>query len=132
MRNAVWTFVMTLAACAAFRGYPPQAAEVEIAWTAPGDDGNVGTASEYDIRYSADSATLVAWTSAIQIGNEPIPLIAGTTQRDTLTLGAGVWFVAIKARDEAYNWSGMSNIIRVTIDGVMPAAIVDLRYRILP
>jgi hypothetical protein len=30
---------------------------VTVAWTAPGDDGDAGTAAEYDIRYATDPIT---------------------------------------------------------------------------
>lgn len=127
-----WTLIMTLTACCIIRPHPPRAAQVEVGWTAPGDDGNVGTCAEYDIRVSQDSTLLVGWTSAIQIAGEPVPHVAGTVETDTLTLANGTWYVGIKARDEAFNWSGLSNVLRITIDVVVPASIVDFRYRILP
>jgi len=80
MRNAAWTLIMTLAACAIIRPHPPMAAQVELTWTAPGDDGNVGTCAEYDIRYSQDSTVLVAWINATQVQGEPTPKVAGSVQ----------------------------------------------------
>lgn len=88
-------------------------AEVIITWTSPGDDGAVGTAAQYDIRYSADSSTAANWNSATQAVGEPVPLIAGTTQDYTMYLAEGVWYFAIKTRDEAFNWSSRSNVARV-------------------
>ena len=38
---------------------------VTLSWTAPGDDGNWGTATEYDIRYSQSPITTeVQWHTA--------------------------------------------------------------------
>jgi len=130
--NWGWTIIMTLAACTIIRPHPPQAAQVELTWTAPGDDGNVGTCSEYDIRYSQDSTLLVGWTSATQVAGEPAPKPAGAVEMDTISVGNGTWYVGIRARDEAFNWSGISNVLRVSIDQIVPASIADFRYRIIP
>lgn len=127
LHNWVWTLTFTLAICACWPGHPPQAVQVALTWTAPGDDGTVGTAAEYDIRYSQDSTVLVAWGAATQATGEPAPLIAGTTQSDTLTVGNGKWYFAMRTRDEAFNWSLTSNIVSIVIDNIAPAAIVDLR-----
>ncbi len=100
---------------------------VGLVWISPGDDGNTGTATSYDVRYSTslidagnfDAAT--QWTT-----NVPSPAIAGTPQSvviDTLTEGTQYWF-AIKAADEAGNISAISNVLQVTPDGTAPAAIV--------
>jgi hypothetical protein len=47
-------------------------------------------------------------------------------------VGNGTWYVGIRARDEAFNWSGISNVLRVSIDQIVPASIADFRYRIIP
>lgn len=108
-----------------------------LTWTAKGDDGNIGTASIYDIRYSlaADSITLVAWAAVppvtvIKIANPPIPLIAGSTQTFVITglVEGNTYLFAIKSADEVGNWSVISNILRVSIlDITPPATITDLR-----
>ena len=53
--------------------------EVDLTWTAPGDDGNTGTATAYILRY-ADSAidSQSAWDAAADVSGEPAPQIAGT------------------------------------------------------
>ncbi len=103
---------------------------ITITWTAPGDDGAVGTATLYDIRYSSTAINIQNWDSAIQISDEPSPLLAGTTQSYTLAgLPQGVgYFFAIKTADEIPNWSGLSNILAVATagDNTPPAAINDL------
>jgi len=103
-------------------------AAITLLWTAPGDDGNVGTAAVYDLRYGSDSVTVATWTNATQVSGEPVPRPAGTTETHLLTLPPGKYWFAIRARDEAGNQSGPSNIVSVTqTDSVSPSAIVDLR-----
>ncbi|MDF1545870.1 MAG: fibronectin type III domain-containing protein, partial [bacterium] len=103
---------------------------ITISWTAPGDDGAAGTATVYDIRYSSTIINVQNWDSAVQITDEPTPLLAGTTQSYTLEgLSQGVgYFFAIKTADEVPNWSGLSNILAVATagDNTPPAAINDL------
>ena len=103
-------------------------AAITLFWTAPGDDGSVGTAASYDLRYASDSVTVANWTNATQASGEPTPRPAGTAETFQLTLPPGKYWFAIRARDEAGNQSGPSNIVSVTqADNISPAAIVDLR-----
>ena len=100
---------------------------VTISWIAPGDDGDIGIAAEYDIRYHESKGAMESWILAHRADGEPRPLIAGTPQTYVLTglkFGQGYW-IALKARDEAYNWSPMSNAVR--IDPLPPGdALIDL------
>jgi hypothetical protein len=51
------------------------------------------------------------WENAVSVVGEPVPLPAGTTQSFVvggLTPG-GTYYFAIRARDDAGNWSGVSN-----------------------
>lgn len=101
-----------------------------VYWTAPGDDGTVGIASEYDIRISNQPITDANWELAIQCDNEPTPDTAGTAQQYTITgLDPNkIYYVRIKAADEVPNWSPLSNeFIFTTPDTDAPAAITDLR-----
>lgn len=106
-----------------------QAASVTLRWTAPGDDGTVGTAAQYDIRYSTSAITNNNFNSATQATGEPAPKVAGSSETFTLNnLAANTtYYFAIKAADEATNWSGLSNVVNVTTgDETAPAAIADL------
>ena len=90
--------------------------EVTLAWTAPGDDGDTGTASEYDIRFGRSVITSSNWVSCFQCQNEPTPAVAGTEQSVTIDVGSdGVWAFALRTADEVPNWSTLSNNARVTI-----------------
>ncbi|UCF08802.1 MAG: fibronectin type III domain-containing protein [Thermoplasmata archaeon] len=86
--------------------------EVNLTWTAPGDNASEGTASKYHIRYSAsDSITEANWDSAISITDPPTPQIAGSTEKFTvggLTPDATYYF-AIKAEDAVGNIGAISN-----------------------
>ncbi len=106
------------------------ASAVELAWTAPGNDGNVGTAVHYDIRYATSPITEANWANATQAPNEPVPAAAGTPQRVVIEgLSAGTtYYFAMKSRDFAYE-SALSNVATVAtpaVDTIAPAAIDDL------
>ncbi len=95
--------------------------EVTLRWTAPGDDGNIGTAHHYVVRYSSNTITESNWGSAIEIPNPPAPLPAGSVQSFTfsgLTRGTPYYF-AIRTYDEAGNVSGLSNVVRKFTGGIL-------------
>jgi len=102
---------------------------ITIGWTAPGDDGDTGTASVYDIRYSTSSITDANWTSASQVSGEPSPQAAGSAESFEVTgLTPGTtYYFAIKTADENLNWSALSNIAvqSTTTENTAPSAIAD-------
>ncbi len=103
---------------------------ISISWTAPGDDGNTGTASEYDIRYSTSPITDFNWNLATQATGENAPLVAGSDESFTiegLALST-TYYIAIKTSDEVPNESGLSNVLSASTlgDTTPPAAIIDL------
>jgi hypothetical protein len=106
-----------------------QAGDAILTWTAPGDDGAVGTATTYDLRRSATTITAANFSAATQVTGLPAPKIAGSTETFTVTgLTPGVYYFAIKTVDEAGNWSLISNVISKTVlDTTPPGAIADLR-----
>jgi chitodextrinase len=108
---------------------PAWAASITLNWTAPGDDGSVGTATQYDIRYSTSTITDANWASATQATGEPAPKAAGAAETFAVTgLAASTkYYFVIKTADEASNWSALSNISSATTsDTVPPAAIANL------
>ncbi|MGP8323478.1 MAG: T9SS type A sorting domain-containing protein [Methanosarcinaceae archaeon] len=84
----------------------------DLAWTAPGDDDNTGTAAAYDIRYSTANITEDNWGSATQVTGESSPQIAGTSETHTVNglTSETTYYFAIKTSDEVPNESGLSNI----------------------
>lgn len=89
---------------------------VILSWTATGDDGNVGTASIYDLRIFDEMIMPENWDSAVQLTGEPKPHAAGQT--DTMYIKElekdSSYYFALKAGDEAGNWSGQSNCVVAT------------------
>lgn len=86
---------------------------ITLAWTAPGDDGESGTAAVYDLRHTIAGAILTDadFTAAAQVPVVSAPQAAGTPETFTLTglLPATTYFFGIKTADEAGNVSGLSN-----------------------
>jgi hypothetical protein len=86
---------------------------IDLAWTAPGDDANVGTASNYQVRYSTSAIeNQAAWDAATPVTvGVSVPKSAGQAEQMTvsgLTPGTA-YFFAIRALDEAANLGGLSN-----------------------
>jgi len=94
----------------------PTGYSIDLSWTAPGDDGDTGIASGYDIRYSTSLITESNWNSAVQVSGEPSPSVAGTTESMTVSgLDAQTtYYFAIKTSDEIPNESGLSNVPGLT------------------
>lgn len=106
-----------------------EAASVTLNWTSSGDDGSVGTAAQYDVRYSTANITNANFGNATQATGEPAPKVAGSAETFTISnLAANTtYFFALKAADEATNWSPLSNVVSVTTgDETAPAAIANL------
>ncbi len=92
---------------------------VTLTWTAVGDDGNAGTASSYDLRYSAAAISEGNISGATPVAGVPIPRAAGQQETFTVTgLAAGTtYFFALRVGDEASNWSPLSNVASRATDG---------------
>lgn len=131
-RVARLAMMMALAgwmACArAFAATTPTS--VTLQWTAPGDDGAIGTATQYDIRVATSVINEGNFGAASRVNGAPAPLAAGSTQSmdvTGLTPSTSYWF-AIKTADEQGNWSPISNLVQWTTgastDDIRPAALV--------
>lgn len=92
---------------------------ITLHWTAPGDDGNYGTAQMYDIRRSTtpiesesqfQSATSISYTDK-KTGSTR-PGVSGTDQAvDVTNLQAGtIYYFALKSVDDVGLWSPISNV----------------------
>ena len=90
----------------------PTVSSLNLTWTAPGDDGSEGTASEYDIRYASEAIdTEVNWAAATTVTGEPSPSVAGSSESFEVTgLSSNTtYYFALKTADEVPNLSGLSN-----------------------
>jgi hypothetical protein len=108
----------TALVCLALVALPARCAatvSVTLHWTAPGDDGMVGRATAYALRYSTAPITPANFASAKKIYGLPAPLPAGSLESFTITgLAAGTnFYFAIETCDDAGQWSQLSNVVFV-------------------
>lgn len=87
---------------------------VTVSFAAPGDDGFVGRATAYDIRYSTQLITLANWDQATRVKELlPSPRAAGSQESILVSIPGAVqgltYYFALRTRDEVYHWSALSN-----------------------
>ena len=105
-----------------------------LVWTAPGDDGDVGRAARYEMRFSntaiGGTDTLSWWNAAATVGGMPLPGAPGATDSVVVRgLDPKVrWYFVLRTADEVPNWSDFSNVaVRAPyVDLIPPAMITDL------
>jgi hypothetical protein len=89
------------------------ASSVTLTWITPGDDGSVGLASQYDIRYAQFEITEENWTSATRATGLPVPKQPG--REETFVVSglddATQYYFAIRTADEVPNWSPLSPVV---------------------
>ncbi|MFI5371502.1 MAG: fibronectin type III domain-containing protein [Candidatus Eisenbacteria bacterium] len=85
-----------------------------LAWTAPGDDGTIGRATSYDIRWSTAPISDANFTSANAVTGPPAPANSGARQQVVVRgLSRGTtYYFALKTTDDAGNVSPLSNIVQ--------------------
>lgn len=129
-----------LAALASFLVAPTASAQtsadssIALQWTATGDDGSIGTATTYDLRYRTvgitGTDTTSWWSAATPVTGEPVPRASGATDsmRVRGLIPLTTYYFMIRVADEVPNWSGFSNlVVRATSgDLTAPAAVADL------
>jgi Tol biopolymer transport system component len=88
-------------------------ASLRLSWTAPGNDGTTGRASEYDLRRALAPITEETWDDAIRVEGLPRPALSGVVRSLTVT-GlelATDHFFALRTADGVPNWSALSNVV---------------------
>lgn len=87
---------------------------ITITWTATGENGSEGQASEYEIRYSTTPINDSNFASASLIPS-PLPPISGeAVVLEVKNLQSNTtYFFAMKSKDMYYNESGLSNVLSV-------------------
>ncbi len=86
--------------------------DVTLVWTAPGDNGMVGRAVQYDLRYATFPITNANWSQATRVADLPAPKPAGSREVFKVTglLPATTYYFSLKAADARPNWSLLSNV----------------------
>jgi len=81
-------------------------------WNAPGDDGTSGNAAAYDARWSTSAITEANFASATQI-TTLAPLAPGTLEQLKVGVSScsAARYYALRTRDDAGNWSCVSNCV---------------------
>ena len=104
--------------CIRDRIYTRDVAKCDLDWTAPGDNGYVGTASEYDIRYDTEAMNSSRFPACAAIADPGAPQPAGTHEdkRFDYQHYAGYLHFALKTADEVPNWSFMSNVATTFVE----------------
>ncbi|MEW6097031.1 MAG: CARDB domain-containing protein [bacterium] len=92
------------------------ATSIMLIWIAPGDDGYIGTATLYDIRYATFTITEDTWSLASQVLDTPKPKMAGLTETFIISelQPKTTYYMAIKSQDDEELWSGLSNVASFT------------------
>lgn len=102
-------------------------AVASLHWTTPGDDGLVGVATEYDLRYATFAINAGNFASATPVTNPPQPWKLGNVETyllKNLTTGTRYW-VALKARDDVGNESGLSNVVSFVTTSNLPSVAFE-------
>jgi subtilisin family serine protease len=90
----------------------PSFSAATLSWTAPGDDGAVGRAATYDVRFSTSPIDASNFDSATRFPCPPLPLDAGGPQSmrvGGLPSSTNCYF-ALKTIDTLGNTSAISNV----------------------
>lgn len=103
---------------------PVHAATVRLEWTASGDDGRVGQAWIYELRWATFPITPANVRSAKIVEGLERPRPSGTTESFTvenLPDGVALYF-AMRVVDDSGNWSPLSNLVSIPASSVSAAA----------
>jgi hypothetical protein len=90
---------------------------VVLSWQAPFDSGELGRATQYDIRYSTSDISDSDWDDGLaECQGEPDPKSAGEDETFEVTglQSATKYYFALKSTDEYNNVSALSNVASVT------------------
>jgi hypothetical protein len=101
---------------------------ITLGWTAPGDDGDRGTAARYDLHYSLDQLP-PTWNIATPLDSLPAPRLAGEAETADLfpLKEKQVYYFSLRTFDAAGNASEFSNPARgQTGDPEPPGPVTDL------
>ena len=129
LRRCVWPCLTSCLLAVSATAVLAATGTATLRWISPGDDGRIGRALAYDIRYSLAPITAANFNSTASAAGIPTPQYPGELEVFKITnlvVGTGYYF-AIKTVDEAQNWSPVSNIgfffVGATADVVTPPTL---------
>ncbi len=104
--------------------------QINVSWTAPGDDGWVGTATSYEVKYSTSAINAGNYASATTYVQSWVPVAGGGAENRVLSglTGGTTYFLAIETKDEIPNQAALSNSMSAAAqtDVTAPAALTNL------
>ena len=107
--------------------------KVELAWTAPADQGGgkvtryqvkwatkpiadfAFTGDEFRAQWGTDGPKVTAWNMAKNVAGEPAPQAAGKKEKMTVTAAPGTCWFAVRSEDAEPNRSALSNVVQVEV-----------------
>lgn len=100
---------------------------LRLAWAAPGDDGNSGSSTLYEVRYSTTAITAANFASATPLPNPPVPGAAGSAESFLITgLAPDTQYsVAVRALDNGGNYSALAVAAPVRTLGNSSPVLLD-------
>lgn len=89
---------------------------IKLTWGAPGNDGHIGRATSYDLRYSTATISASNFDAATRIDRVPAPNNVWDSESFTLTglNPSTTYYFSLKSSDEAPNVSNISNVAWAT------------------
>lgn len=100
---------------------------VTLRLTATGDDGTVGAAYLYDVRYSTAPVTPANFSQATVANGESVPKVAGLA--DSITINGlkpnTTYYFGVRVADELGNYSSVATTSGTTAPGVWSVSLID-------
>ncbi|MBN8226156.1 lamin tail domain-containing protein [Corallococcus macrosporus] len=104
------------AAAAGFSATAVSGDSIRLAWQAPGDDGVLGTAARYELRYAMSAITDATFDSATLVMGVAAPKTVGTAESFTVSglMVGTTYHFALRTFDGADNASALANASTAT------------------
>ena len=89
-----------------------RAASITLYWSAPGENGLIGRAVKYDLRYTKNPLTEATWNSATIVAGLAAPRTSGSAESFTISGldSSASYYFGLKTADKFTNWSPLSNV----------------------
>jgi gliding motility-associated-like protein len=104
---------------------------IDLSWTAPGDDGWQGKATEYTIKYATYVINAANFEAVLDVKERSVTVSGGSSDSETIIglMAYTTYYFAIKTEDKVGNVSGISNIASAATgtDSLPPKEPVGIR-----